>query len=102
MTNPPARQTLSEAQSKELLRPYGVTFAEESVVKDVEAAVSAAEAMDGAVAVKLGGDGIAHKTERGLVRLGVRGGAGVRAASEELLALARPEDGVVHLLVAEG
>ena len=70
-------------------------------MKDVEAAVSAAEAMDGAVAVKLGGDGIAHKTERGLVRLGVRGGAGVRAASEELLALARPEDGVVHLLVAE-
>ena len=101
MTNQTDRQTLSEAESKELLRPYGVTFAEESVVEDVEAADSAAEAMEGAVAVKLGGEGIAHKTERGLVRLGIRGAAGVRAASEELLALARPEDGAVHLLVAE-
>ena len=44
MTNQTDRQTLSEAESKELLRPYGVTFAEESVVEDVEAAVSAAEA----------------------------------------------------------
>ncbi|MDG2050816.1 MAG: acetate--CoA ligase family protein [Myxococcota bacterium] len=101
MTNQLSAQTLSEAQSKELLRPYGVAFAQEYVVADAEAAVHAAERMAGAVAVKLGGEGIAHKTERGLVRLGIRGAAGVRGAAEELLGLARPEDGDVHLLVAE-
>jgi acetyltransferase len=51
--------------------------------------------------VKLCGDAIAHKTERGLVRLGLADAAAVRSAAQELLAAARPEDGAVSLLVAE-
>ncbi len=50
--------------------------------------------------LKLGGDAIAHKTERGLVRLGLGDAAAVAEAAAELLAAARPEDGEVHLLVA--
>jgi acetyl-CoA synthetase (ADP-forming) len=50
--------------------------------------------------LKLGGDGIAHKTERGLVRLGLGDDAAVAEAARDLLAAARPEDGEVHLLVA--
>src|SRR5258706_160899 len=53
------------------------------------------------VVVKLCGDAIAHKTERDLVRLGLRDGDAVAAAATELLAKARPEDGDVGLLVAE-
>ncbi|MFM7262800.1 MAG: acetate--CoA ligase family protein, partial [Acidimicrobiales bacterium] len=53
------------------------------------------------VVVKLGGDNIAHKTERGLVRLGLSSADAVENASRELLALAREGDGHVHLLVAE-
>src|SRR5262249_24848435 len=47
------------------------------------------------------GDTIAHKTERGLVRLGLADAAAVRAAAGELLALRRPDDGPTSLLVAE-
>ena len=48
-----------------------------------------------------GRGGIAHKTERGLVRVGLGDAATVTAEAEALLAAARPEDGEVALLVAE-
>jgi succinyl-CoA synthetase beta subunit len=92
--------TLSEAGSKELLGAYGVPFPPERVVTSAGAAVDAAAALGYPVAVKLGGDTIAHKTERGLVRLGLAAPDAVRVAAGELLAAARPEDGEVHLLVA--
>lgn len=92
--------TLSEADSKALLAEHGVPFPPERVVATAEAAVEAADAIGYPAVVKLGGEGIAHKTERGLVRLGLGTAEQVRAAAEELLAAARPEDGEVHLLVA--
>lgn len=52
------------------------------------------------VVVKLGGEKIAHKTERGLVRLRLNDEEAVTAAATELLAAATAEDGEVHLLVA--
>ncbi len=75
-------------------------MAEERVVDDVDAAASAAEELGWPVVVKLGGDAIAHKTERGLVRLGLSDADAVRSAATDLLAAAKPEDGEVHLLVA--
>jgi acetyltransferase len=96
-----AATTLSESASKVLLRGFGVPFAREEAVADPAAAVAAAESIGFPVAVKLGGEGIAHKSERGLVRLGLGDADAVRAAAESLLAAARPEDGEVELLVAE-
>jgi acetyl-CoA synthetase (ADP-forming) len=52
------------------------------------------------VVAKLCGDAIAHKTERGLVRLRLGSRAAVTEAAEALLAAARPEDGDVGILVA--
>jgi acetate---CoA ligase (ADP-forming) subunit beta len=92
--------TLSEAASKELLATFGVSFADERVVSSVDDTVAAAGAVGYPVVVKLGGDGIAHKTERGLVRLGLGSADQVRDAAAELLAAATPADGEVHLLVA--
>jgi acetyl-CoA synthetase (ADP-forming) len=92
--------TLSEADSKRLLAAHGVPFPDERVVADAVGAVAAAEAIGLPVAVKLGGDGIAHKTERGLVRLGLASAEQVGGAATDLLAAARPDDGEVHLLVA--
>jgi acetate---CoA ligase (ADP-forming) subunit beta len=92
--------TLSEAASKELLATFGVPFPDERVVSSVDDAVAAAGAVGYPVVVKLGGDGIAHKTERGLVRLGLGSADQVREAAAELLAAATPADGEVHLLVA--
>lgn len=92
--------TLSEAASKELLGSYGVPFPEEHVVVSPDEAVAAAEAIGHPVVVKLGGAGIAHKTERGLVRLGLASADEVRDAARALLDAATAEDGEVHLLVA--
>jgi acetyltransferase len=101
MTNDTNSTTLSEHASKQLLREYGIPFPEERRAADADAAVAAAEAIGGPVVLKLNGDRIAHKTERDLVRLGLVGEEAVRAAAEELLGKARPEDGDVDVLVAE-
>jgi acetyl-CoA synthetase (ADP-forming) len=91
---------MSEASSKDLLRRHGVPFAEERVVTSVVAAVDAARAVGVPTVVKLNGDRIAHKTERGLVRLNLVSEDAVAAAATALLAAATPEDGEVSLLVA--
>jgi acetate---CoA ligase (ADP-forming) subunit beta len=92
--------TLSEADSKDLLGAFGVPFPDERVVATADEAVRAADEIGYPVVAKLGGDAIAHKTERGLVRLGLGSPDAVREASASLLAAARPEDGEVHVLVA--
>jgi acetyl-CoA synthetase (ADP-forming) len=92
--------TLSEAASKELLGAFGVPFPDERVVGSADDAVGAAGEIGYPVVVKLGGDGIAHKTERGLVRLGLGSAEQVTDAAADLLTAATPEDGEVHLLVA--
>jgi acetate---CoA ligase (ADP-forming) subunit beta len=95
-------RTLSEPESKRVLAAAGVPVLDERVVDTPgEAAVAARElAPDAAVVVKLCGDGVAHKTERGLVRLGLHGDNDVRAAAQQLLDAASPEDGEVGILVA--
>ena len=92
--------TLSEAASKELLATYGVPFASEHKVFTAEAAVEAAKALGFPVVAKLGGDKIAHKTERGLVRLRLADAQAVRQAATDLFAAATADDGEVHVLVA--
>lgn len=94
-------RTLSEHASKQIVAEFGVRLAQERIVEDPDEAVAAAEAIGFPVVLKLAGDGIAHKTERNLVRLGVSDAAAVRAAAQALLARAKPEDGKVALLVAE-
>jgi acyl-CoA synthetase (NDP forming) len=92
--------TLSEAASKALLQTYGVPIADEREVADAPAAVEAADALGYPVVVKLCGAAIAHKTERGLVRLRLGDAESVRVAATELLAKATAADGDVSLLVA--
>ena len=92
--------TSSEDDSKQLLRPYGIPFPPEELAVDPDGAVAAAERVGPPVVVKLCGDSIAHKSERGLVRLGLGDPEAVRTATEELLAAARPEDGATGVLVA--
>ena len=92
--------TLSEAESKQLLSGHGVPVPDERVVTDPDAAAEAATAIGFPVVAKLCGEAIAHKTERGLVRLGLRDADAVRAAAEALLAAATADDGDVGVLVA--
>jgi acetyl-CoA synthetase (ADP-forming) len=92
--------TLSEHDSKRLLAEFDVPLAPERVVADATAAVDAARDLGFPVVVKLAGDAIVHKTERGLVRLRLGDEAAVYDAATELLAAATPDDGDVVLLVA--
>ena len=93
--------TLSEVESKALLARYGVPLAREEIVTNAPAAVAAAESIGYPVVAKLNGEGIAHKTERGLVKLNLTSADAVQRAATELLAAARPEDGAVSLLIAQ-
>jgi len=92
--------TLSEEASKALLAPFGVPFLDERTVPDAAAAVAAASELGMPVVLKLNGDAIAHKTERGLVKLNLGSAEAVEAAANALLAAATPADGDVSLLVA--
>ncbi len=96
----PPSTTLSEAQSKALLGRFGVPLAGERLAADPDAAVAAAAELGYPVVAKLNGERIAHKTERGLVRLSLSDPDAVRAAAHELLAAATDADGEVQVLVA--
>tara|TARA_B100000446_G_scaffold172138_1_gene179999 strand:+ start:363 stop:1001 length:639 start_codon:yes stop_codon:yes gene_type:complete len=92
--------TLSEADSRRLVEDAGVAVSPWTTASDAGSAAEAAEALGLPVVVKLCGDAIAHKTERGLVRLGLSSRDEASAAAADLLAAARPEDGEVGLLVS--
>lgn len=91
---------MSEYASKHLVAEFGVPVAPEQAVASPSEAVAAADEIGYPVVVKLAGEGITHKTERGLVRLALPSATEVNSAAEDLLGLARPEDGTVMLLVA--
>jgi acetate---CoA ligase (ADP-forming) subunit beta len=94
--------TLSESSSKDLLRRHGFPLLDERIVDTAAAAVAAAREVDrgNGVVAKLCGDAIAHKTERGLVRLGLRGDQAVSEAAQSLLDAATADDGSVSVLIA--
>jgi acyl-CoA synthetase (NDP forming) len=93
-------RTLSESASKALLRTVGVPLVDEREVTSAQAAARAGVELGFPVVAKLCGDSIAHKTERGLVRLRLADETAVEAAAAELLAAATPDDGDVAVLVA--
>jgi acetyl-CoA synthetase (ADP-forming) len=95
--------TLSEAESRRLMAGYGVPvspFVTGASSDEVLTAVEADEGVTYPVVAKLCGRAIAHKTERDLVRLGVANADALRAACDELLGKAVPEDGSVEVLVS--
>ena len=91
--------TLSERASLELVARYGVPTVPTRRATTPDDAVSAAAELGYPVAVKSHGEGIAHKTERGLVRLDLASPDAVRDAAASLLAAAPPDD-AVDLLIA--
>ena len=92
--------TLSEADSRALVAEAGVTVSRWATADDADNAAVAAEEMGFPVVVKLCGDAIAHKSERGLVRLSLTSTDDVRVAATELLGAATESDGDVELLVS--
>ncbi|MCK9392442.1 MAG: acetate--CoA ligase family protein [Syntrophales bacterium] len=79
------RNTLTEAESKEILKEYGVPVVEEAVVLSVEEAVAAAERVGYPAVLKGLGSRLTHKTERGLVCLNLQEHKQVREAAGQIL-----------------
>lgn len=92
---------LSEFESKQLLATHGLMVSRDRLAQSADEAVAASAEIGGPVAVKLCSPSLAHKSERGLVRLGLDNPDGVQSAAEELLAAATEDDGDVALLVSE-
>jgi succinyl-CoA synthetase beta subunit len=90
---------LSEFDSKRLLREYGVPTVEEALADGADEATARARELGYPVAVKLCAAGLAHKTERNLVRLGLKDDAAVRAAASDLLGRREPGESDARLLV---
>ncbi|MET8352583.1 acetate--CoA ligase family protein [Micromonospora sp. NPDC005206] len=93
---------LSEAASRAYLRDRGVPVPAEVVVTGAEAAVAAAVAVGGPAVLKASGAGLTHKSEHGLVRLGLLDPDDVRAAFADLDRWGRDldPDGYEGVLVA--
>jgi len=97
----PTTETLSEEASKVLLAPFGLPFALERVARTIDEACASAKSIGFPVVVKVSGDTIAHKTERGLVRLRITDEQSMRQACTELMTLVTEQDGEVSFLVAQ-
>jgi acyl-CoA synthetase (NDP forming) len=74
------RLLLTEAESKAVLAAYGIPVVEEAVAVSEDDAVARAKGMGFPVVLKGHGTRLAHKTERGLVKLNLRSVTEVRRA----------------------
>jgi acyl-CoA synthetase (NDP forming) len=84
---------LSEHEAKRLLRAYGIRTTRDVLCTTAAAAVRAARSLGGGherpVVMKACAPDLAHKSDLGLVRVGVRGPTEVRAAFDDLTRRAR-------------
>ncbi len=81
-----AGRTLGEREAKSLLALYGVPVTDERLCASAEEAVAAAAAFGTAVALKVESPDLPHKTEAGVIRLGLAGAQAVREAYAAVMA----------------
>ena len=95
-------RALPEAESLELLREAGLAVTEATSVPNAAAAAEAARTFGGRpVVLKIDTVDLAHKSELGLVKLGLVGEESVKAAGDDLLATARANGLAVRGLLVE-
>ncbi len=80
------RTTLSESESKQAIAAWGVSAPREILATSAAAAVEAAKKIGYPVVMKVDSPDILHKTEAGVVRLGLRNADEVQAAYAEIMA----------------
>jgi acetyl-CoA synthetase (ADP-forming) len=89
------RQSLSEHESKEVLRTFGIPVTRETEVSDLQALAAAVQSIGFPLVLKASGPAFTHKTEGGLVRLDIRNEEEARAAFEEIMGLSSSDAGAV-------
>jgi acetate---CoA ligase (ADP-forming) subunit beta len=94
-------RALTEFEAKRFLSEYGFPIPREKAVDSLEAALAAAEVIGYPVALKGSGVELLHKTELGLVRLGLKNDAALREAYDQLAASKVPlKEMLVQQMVA--
>ena len=86
---------LSERESKALLAAYGIPTTKDILVTSSSEAVKAARHIGYPVVLKASGKELLHKSDRGLVILGVASDKAGRTAFEQLMTAAPEADGVL-------
>lgn len=89
--------TLTEHESKQVLAAYGVAISDDRLCTSRKEAVKAAEKVGYPVVLKASSATILHKSDRGLVRVGVRSEKQLRTVYDEMAAV----KGVEGVLVCE-
>src|SRR4051812_15039673 len=85
-------EALSEWSSKQVLQAYGIKTSKDELCTSAAAAVKAAKAVGFPVVMKISSPDLLHKSDAGLVRVGVSSPKDVRAAYDDLLAKAKRAD----------
>jgi len=93
------RKTLSEYESKEFLKSYGIPATRETLVHTREECTKAAHAIGYPLVLKACSPQLAHKTEKGLVRLDLRSNQELILAFDDLMS--RMEGNEKSILVQE-
>jgi acetyltransferase len=86
------RLLLSEWESKQLLKAYGIPTVETELATSVDEAVAIAQRIGYPVVLKLHSHTITHKTDVGGVKLNLPDEAAVRVAYEQIAAIGQPGD----------
>ena len=78
-------EALSEHQSKRLLKRYGIRVSRDTLCTSAAAAVRAAQSHGYPVVMKASSPDLLHKSEHGLVAVGIDSAAGVRSTYTDLM-----------------
>ena len=90
-----ARTTLSEHESKELLRSYEIPVTREIEANDQKGLLEAIQEIGFPLVIKACGPKLSHKTERGLVRVDIRSAEEATAAFDEIMNEVKDDGGSV-------
>lgn len=88
----PGRAALSETESKEILARFGVPVVQDALVHSAEEARAHAERIGFPIVAKLVSADVAHKTEHGLIRLGLGNADAVVEAYRSMMSKAQGMD----------
>lgn len=96
------RKFVTEPEAKSVLKAYGVESTRESLCKNLNEAVKAAEAIGFPVVMKLVSPQVVHKTEFNAVKLNIRNASEVRAVFKDMMERAKNSRlQIFGILVAE-
>jgi len=96
------RTTLSEYESKQVLASYGIPVTRELLVDSVQDLINATKEIGYPLVLKGCSSGIAHKTEKGLIRVDIRNEAEAKAAFEEIAVNIGTEDALLVQEMVKG